>query len=150
MGTVPGTYVLVLYLSHDACLCVAHLGTHIFKAGYYCYAGSARGPGGLRARLSRHLRQRKKPHWHIDYLLPRAVVVEVWAAPSTERLECLCAQTLLSMPGAEVLVPKFGSSDCGCETHLLYFTAPPSVHDFRARVRSSTAGVPLLTTIVQQ
>jgi Uri superfamily endonuclease len=150
VGTVPGTYVLVLCLSHDEYLRVAHLGTHTFKAGYYCYVGSARGPGGLRARLSRHLRQRKKPHWHIDYLLPRATVVEVWAAPSTERLECLCAQTLLSMSGAEVLVPSFGSSDCGCETHLLYFAARPSIHDFRGRLRSSTPGVPLFTTILQQ
>jgi Uri superfamily endonuclease len=150
VGTVPGTYVLVLYLSHKAYLRVAHLGTHLFRAGYYCYVGSARGPGGLRARLSRHLRQQKKPHWHIDYLLPRAAVVEIWAAPSTERLECLCVQTLLSMPGAEIVVHGFGSSDCRCDTHLVYFSASPSVHDFRGRLRSSTPGVPLFTTHLQR
>ena len=64
METAPGSYVLVLHISR-----VAQLGAHGSKAGFYCYADSARGPGGLRARLSRHLRQHKKPHWHIDYPL---------------------------------------------------------------------------------
>ena len=34
--------------------------------GCYVYAGSARGPGGIRARVRRHLRPDKTPHWHID------------------------------------------------------------------------------------
>ncbi len=150
MESIPGTYVLVLYVSHELCLRVARLGTYGFKAGYYCYVGSARGAGGLRARLSRHLRQRKKLHWHIDYLLPRALVVEVWAAPSTKPLECVFAQTLLSMPGAAALVRGFGSSDCRCETHLVNFTAPPSIHEFRGRLPSSTRGVPPLTVLLQR
>jgi len=150
METAPRSYVLVLHMSREAHLRVAQLGPHGSKAGFYCYAGSARGPGGLRARLSRHLRQHKKPHWHIDYLLPHAAVLEVWTVPSTERLECLSAQTLLGMPGAEVLNPGFGSSDCRCETHLVYFSALRSVRDFCGRLRSSSPGIPALTRTLQQ
>jgi len=36
--------------------------------GYYIYIGSAFGPGGVRARMLRHLRADKPKHWHIDYL----------------------------------------------------------------------------------
>jgi Uri superfamily endonuclease len=145
MEEAPGTYILVLHMDREAHLRVAQLGAHSFKAGFYCYAGSARGPGGLRARLGRHLRQHKKPHWHIDYLLPQAAVVEVWTAPSTARLECLSTHTLLGMPGAEVLIPGFGSSDCRCETHLLYFFALPSLRGFCGRLRLLNPGVPFFT-----
>ena len=148
--TAPGSYVLVLRMSCDQHLRVARLGVHGFKRGYYCYVGSARGAGGLRARLSRHLRRRKKPHWHIDYILPHSALVEVWTAPSIARLECLYAQTFLHMPGAQIPVPGFGSSDCRCQTHLLFFSARPSVRDFNRRLRSSSPALPALTRILHQ
>jgi len=45
--------------------------------GVYLYVGSARGFGGLKARVARHLRAVKKVHWHVDYLLAsRSVCVE--------------------------------------------------------------------------
>jgi Uri superfamily endonuclease len=36
--------------------------------GRYIYAGSAYGPGGLKARVSRHMRRAKRSQWHIDQL----------------------------------------------------------------------------------
>jgi Uri superfamily endonuclease len=40
----------------------------ILPAGRYLYCGSAKGPGGLKARLSRHMRRGKSVRWHIDRL----------------------------------------------------------------------------------
>jgi Uri superfamily endonuclease len=144
----PGSYVLVLHLTRDARLRVGRLGVFTFESGFYCYCGSAMGPGGLEARLARHLRQRKKPHWHIDHLLPHAAVVEIWSAPSPERLECLCAQALLTLQGAGAPVPGFGSSDCPCRTHLVHFPSLPPFDDFCARLRALGAHVPLCRQVL--
>jgi Uri superfamily endonuclease len=37
-------------------------------AGRYLYCGSAKGRGGLKARLSRHMRRGKSVRWHVDQL----------------------------------------------------------------------------------
>jgi hypothetical protein len=63
----PGTYVLILELTTRKVIQVGALGRIKFTAGWYAYAGSAFGPGGLAARINRHLMSAKKPHWHIDY-----------------------------------------------------------------------------------
>ncbi|TKJ27714.1 MAG: hypothetical protein CEE40_12910, partial [Chloroflexi bacterium B3_Chlor] len=112
--TLPGTYVLVLHMHREATMSIGRLGSFRFPTGYYLYVGSARGPGGLEARVARHLRRRKQPHWHADYLLRKATAVEIWKAPSTKKLECLWADAMLSMPNAKKHVRGFGSSDCGC------------------------------------
>ncbi|MDH4208698.1 MAG: GIY-YIG nuclease family protein, partial [Anaerolineae bacterium] len=109
-----GSYVLVLPVPSEAILKIGKLGLCVFPPGYYCYAGSARGPGGLPARLARHLRKGKKLRWHIDYLLEQATIVEIWQAPSAERLECRWARAVLALPGVESSIAGFGSSDCDC------------------------------------
>ncbi len=45
----------------------------LFNAGYYFFFGSAKGNGGLQARLLRHISMEKKKFWHIDYLRPYMV-----------------------------------------------------------------------------
>jgi Uri superfamily endonuclease len=130
MDDSPGTYVLVIQMVQDTDLQVGRLGVVAFPKGYYCYVGSARGPGGWRARLARHLRQRKKPHWHIDYLLRQALVVETWSAPCAARLECTWGRALLQLPGTTVPVRGFGSSDCRCPAHLVRFVSAPSLRAF--------------------
>ena len=59
-------------------------------AGQYAYVGSAHGPGGLRARVGRHLRAEKPLHWHIDYLTAALPVMHVVTVVVTDgaRLEC--------------------------------------------------------------
>ncbi len=131
----PGTYVLVLHLDRAARIEVGKLGTLSFAAGYYCYVGSARGPGGLRARLARHLRRPKRLHWHVDYLLRETSVEEIWTAPSSDRLECSWARDLLTLPGAQVSVRGFGSSDCSCQSHLVY-VARSTLPTVRGQLRS--------------
>jgi Uri superfamily endonuclease len=113
-------------LDKRAHLAVGRLGRFVFPAGYYVYAGSAQGPGGLPARLARHRRREKRHHWHVDYLLARARLVEVWTVVSSQRLECAWAEAVTGLPGAQVLVPRFGASDCRCPAHLVYFPRPPA------------------------
>jgi Uri superfamily endonuclease len=108
----PGTYVLLLHLGQSATAQIGKLGKFTFSEGEYTYIGSAHGPGGLRARLSRHLRAEKALHWHIDYLIALAPIVAIWWIASPERQECVWAQSLAALPNVSVPVPGFGSSDC--------------------------------------
>jgi Uri superfamily endonuclease len=127
----PGTYVLILRLPHFAeNVRIGRLGCFRFPSGWYAYVGSARGPGGLAARLARHLRPLKPLHWHVDYLRAQAQPVQVWYVAGTQKRECAWARTLSSLPGASVPVPRFGASDCRCPTHLIYFATPPDVTAF--------------------
>ena len=119
--TRRGTYALLIQLNQDITIVVGRLGTFRFPAGYYVYVGSAMGPGGLEARQARHRRREKALHWHIDYLLAHAEIVGIRTDESAERLECRWARDLLSRPGAEVVAPTMGSSDCACPSHLIYF-----------------------------
>jgi Uri superfamily endonuclease len=128
---LPGGYALELYLEQPCAVDIGRLGRREFPAGIYLYLGSARGPGGLRARLARHLRSPAaiRFHWHIDYLRPFARLValawlcEADGAPAD--LECRWSQALASLPGAVIAVPGFGAADCrsGCPAHLIGFAA---------------------------
>lgn len=73
--------------------------------------------GGVRARINRHLRREKKIRWHIDYLLEEGRVKRVIYAPTNERLECQLARKLVQVYHS---FPGFGSSDCGCLSHLFF------------------------------
>jgi len=132
MAIQKGTYALVMALEGEATLAIGRLGHFAFPRGYYVYAGSAR--GGLAQRVGRHLRREKRLRWHIDYLLQRAEVVEVWYAPGDERRECLWAATAMDMPRGQVIAPGFGSSDCRCPSHLIFFPRRPSFARFRQRL----------------
>ena len=129
-----GAYALVLHLESREEITVGKLGAFSFPAGYYLYLGSALGTGGLEARLSRHRRRDKKLHWHIDYLLEHAQLVEVWSAATEDKLECLWAQAARQLPGSETPVPGFGSSDCRCPSHLIRLVRKPSYEEFTARL----------------
>jgi sugar fermentation stimulation protein A len=121
-----GNYLILLELAEKRSIEVGALGTVLFKAGWYVYAGSAR--KNLSQRINRHLRrQRKQQHWHLDYLVPFASrgVGKLKALPvlSYRNLECDLAGELAKLGGKPV--PRFGSSDCRCASHLYYFEEPP-------------------------
>ena len=120
-----GSYVLVLTLASPTAITVGSLGSVRFPKGYYAYVGSALGPGGLAARLGRHLAPVARQHWHIDALRSRARPVAVWSAVGRERRECAWAQALSALPGVLTPAPGFGSADCRCSTHLFHFDSPP-------------------------
>lgn len=133
----PGTYVLILRLLDVAIVDIGRLGRSQFPSGWYTYTGSARGPGGLAARVSRHLRFPKPLHWHVDHLRAVAQPVEVWYATGTRKRECVWAQALAGLPGASIPVSRFGASDCGCAAHLIHFVTPPDAAAFVDEVSES-------------
>ena len=113
----PGAYALTFSVDVPLALPIATLGTPALDPGLYVYAGSAFGPGGIRARVGRHLRADKKPHWHIDHLSSRAACIDVKTYPGGR--ECRLVADLLAS-GATIPLPGFGSSDCrDCEAHLV-------------------------------
>jgi Uri superfamily endonuclease len=114
----PGAYILDLVLRRRAILAIAALGRPSLAPGRYFYAGSAWGPGGIRARVGRHLKRDKARRWHIDHLRARARVRAVVALPGAR--ECDLVEILRALAELTVPVPGFGSSDCRrCPAHLL-------------------------------
>lgn len=122
---LPGTYAVSFTLPAAVKVSVGRLGWFDFPAGNYIYLGSARGPGGLRARLGRHLEGKGPAHWHIDYLRPYFEIEAVGYLLGSHNLECAWSQTLAAASAAHLPAPGFGSSDClqGCPAHLVAF--PP-------------------------
>ncbi|HUT17723.1 MAG TPA: GIY-YIG nuclease family protein [Anaerolineae bacterium] len=120
---------------------MGRLGTLDLPCGWYTYAGSALGPGGLRARINRHRRLAKRPHWHIDYLLSRACLVASWELACPERLECAWQAAVLGLAGALLPVAGFGASDCACPGHLTFFhSRPPDATILSALSEASPVG----------
>lgn len=119
-----------MHLAQSTTIAVGKLGTFEFAAGWYAYAGSALGPGGLAARLAYHQRPNKSFQWHIDYLLAHADLVEIWWAVENKRKECIWASALRAIPGAHVPVVNFGASDCRCLAHLVYLQQRPAFASF--------------------
>jgi Uri superfamily endonuclease len=84
--------------------------------GIYIYVGSAFGPGGLRRRISRHLRKSKKKHWHFDFVTTHNSfnLLEIWLFENLKvecKVACLIKKTAKPING-------FGSTDCKCLSHL--------------------------------
>jgi len=112
---MKGSYLLVMELRSDASIQIGKHGLIDFQKGYYVYVGSAL--NGLEQRIKRHLREQKKIHWHIDYLLPFTRVVDIFYRENTRREECTIAQEFeRNFSG----VPGFGCSDCSCKSHLFH------------------------------
>jgi len=112
---MKGSYVLIAELKDDFSISVGKKRKIKFYKGYYVYIGSA--VNSLEKRIQRHLRDNKKMHWHIDYLLKYAIITDVFYKESTYKEECYIAKAF-----DENLMPikSFGCSDCKCESHLFY------------------------------
>lgn len=119
-----GTYMLIVSLPCPVHMSVGRLGTFDLPAGHYAYAGSALGPGGLAARVARHLNPGRRQHWHIDRLLCAGRPHAVWYVELPVRLECAWARAVAALPGAFLPVPRFGASDCRCSAHLIGLPSP--------------------------
>ena len=119
MKSQPGTYVLVLRSHAPATARVGRWGILQVLPGTYLYVGSAFGPGGVAARVSRHCGITKVKHWHIDYLRERAVLESAWFSHASERLEHCWAAALNGCDGLQAIA-GFGCSDCQCASHLFY------------------------------
>ncbi len=111
-----GAYVLLIDLADPFAGCFASR-DFTLAPGRYAYCGSAKGPGGIAARVGRHFRPNKKPHWHVDQLTIAARHIGAIAVPAGSECE-LSAR--LAKAGATMPLPGFGSADCRiCAAHLL-------------------------------
>ena len=117
---------MCILIQDEITIRIGALGDLFFAKGYYLYIGSAMGHSGsstLINRVKRHISpsSSKKLHWHIDYLIgsENSLVTRVFLIPSKQRLECLIAQELYTILDGSI--KDFGSSDCKCKSHLLYF-----------------------------
>jgi Uri superfamily endonuclease len=111
---MKGTYLLLMELKRDERINVGKIGTLEFRKGFYVYIGSAL--NDLNSRIRRHLSNVKKIRWHIDYFLKKAVIKDVFYKESKNREECTISKAFKNLQP----IPKFGSSDCDCNTHLFY------------------------------
>ncbi|HYA81568.1 MAG TPA: GIY-YIG nuclease family protein [Methylocystis sp.] len=113
-----GAYALLVAL--DAPLAVrAGARVATLEPARYIYCGSARGPGGLAARLARHIRREKRAHWHVDQLTGAGRVLGAWVFPGQS--ECAVNDALADFP---IPLEGFGSSDCKrCRSHLRLWPA---------------------------
>ena len=110
---MKGAYVLLIRLEKERKIRVGSLGDIDFRAGRYCYVGSAYGPGGLEARISRHLRKDKRERWHIDHLLKYAEIEEVFVKEGGNEVS-IAAELSEKCRG----IRGFGASDSPLDSHL--------------------------------
>jgi Uri superfamily endonuclease len=119
----PGSYIVIGSLSGDVRFSDGPFSDHLLTLGFYLYAGSAFGPGGLRARINRHLKSETKRFWHFDYLKPLIHIEEIWYSTVWGNQECQFISILRNINYSSIPLTKFGSSDClhGCPAHLVKF-----------------------------
>jgi len=131
--TGKGSYVLVLRLDEPRSINVGKLGRVCFPAGVYLYFGSAL--NGLNGRIQRHLRRKKKVNWHIDRLTSPATIEEVWWVDDGRNWECKWANETAGLSRRSWSVAGFGSSDCGCSSHLHGLGSASNLKSVRRRLQ---------------
>jgi histidyl-tRNA synthetase len=119
LPSLPGAYVLEFRLRRHVVVRAGALGELTIGPGRVRYYGSARGPGGLRARIARHLDPKsRRDRWHVDGL-SRVVGIER-VLVELEGNECELVRRDLATGRWQVAAEGFGSSDCrSCPSHLL-------------------------------
>ena len=113
-----GTYLLVIEVKENQQISIGKRPLASFRKGVYLYVGRAK--NGLQGRIKRHLSKKKKTFWHIDYLLQKAEVQEVWIKRDFFD-ECQTALEIKNLlKDTSSPLKKFGASDCNCASHLFY------------------------------
>lgn len=114
-----GNYCLIISLENDSNIKIGAKGKISFNKGYYVYIGSAL--NSLTKRIERHISEKKKKHWHIDYLLlnKNANIKEVIFTYSIKKIECDISNEINK--NSDGYIELFGCSDCNCISHLYYF-----------------------------
>ena len=114
---MKGCYCLIIYVRKYSKIKIGKLGYLEFRRGIYVYIGSAM--NSLESRLNRHLRNDKKLHWHVDYLLKHENTKILKIIYNTDKkVECDLSQYMSTRTNS---IRDFGCSDCDCESHLYYF-----------------------------
>ncbi|KPU62952.1 endonuclease [Thermococcus sp. EP1] len=112
---MKGGYFLVIYLEKSQNIRTKARRFSLEK-GYYVYVGSAM--NSLEKRVLRHFKKEKRFHWHIDYLLDKAQLIDAYLIPSNARIEEKLSQALSDVVMG---IEGFGASDVAVKTNLYYF-----------------------------
>jgi Uri superfamily endonuclease len=112
---MKGSYILSIRLRYDREIKIGKLGEILFKRGLYLYVGSAL--NNLEKRIQRHLRNNKKIHWHIDFLLRKSKIEKIYYYETNFDKECEIAENIKKI---SISIPGFGCSDCKCKSHLFF------------------------------
>jgi len=140
-----GTYALIMHCRKTGHTTIGKLGRVALHPGFYIYVGSALGPGGIKARVSRHRRRGKKLHWHIDYLRRHTALIETWTKAGAINCEHDWATALATR--YEIAHGRFGASDCRCLTHLFYSAVRPSPDDIDLMQREVDGRLEVVTFV---
>lgn len=116
---------------------VGALGPVNLEPGAFVYVGSAFGPGGLAARLRRHVQQEKASlHWHIDYLRAALSLEGAWISTDDAQHECAWTNVVADQASTRTPLPGAGASDCSCSAHFF------RLGDTEDTVQALTASAP--------
>jgi len=137
MKNEPGTYIIVL--KYDYLNKVIPIGKNkelLLAQGFYYYVGSAFGPGGVKARVNHHIRTTEKPHWHLDFLRKHTQIIAIWYTHDKKKREHQWAKVFNENPLTSIPLEGFGSSDCKCESHLVYCNTAIKFANFSNKVNN--------------
>ena len=92
--------------------------------GRYIYAGSANGPEGLKARVSRHTRRAKRSRWHIDQLTENGDVLGAWIFPGGVECDLVDMNSALPVPivGLAALTVSIAAAICLARSVQIWVT----------------------------
>ncbi|MBY9001934.1 MAG: GIY-YIG nuclease family protein [Candidatus Heimdallarchaeota archaeon] len=116
---MKGTYLLYIQVSEILLITIKERKIPI-EEGYYLYVGSAYGSGGLASRLHRHLRKKKKNHWHIDKITTSTKTsINGILVLAEQKVECTLSKILSGIENV-IAIKEFGNSDCkkNCMSHF--------------------------------
>ena len=135
---LPGAYLLLIELTKVTDVKLRKMRSASLVPGRYIYAGSAYGPGGLNAELSRHMRRTKVERWHVDQLT-KTGACGAWIFPGCNECDLVELNSALPVP-----IIGFGSTDCKrCHSHLLGPTHSSHGSSSRLPARTEASGYAL-------
>ena len=109
------SYSRILRLPEEQVPPISKLGIPTFPKCFYAYVDSAM--SSLEYRFGHHLENKKRPHWHIDYLNDKAEIIDILILETTQKAKCLLCQALAR---EFKVITIFSSSDCKGSSHLFF------------------------------
>ena len=119
------TYVLFILNNRSISLHIGRGLFCIFPEGIYIYIGS--GKKNLKKRVLRHFSDKKKLHWHIDYFLVSAKIIDVYVGQREEKelVSIILKEKTLNIP-----CKGFGATDSPYPSHLFLIEDKEEIEGF--------------------
>jgi Uri superfamily endonuclease len=121
---LPGADLLVIELREVTFVKLHSKPSLSLMPGRYIYAGSANGPEGLKARVSRHTRRAKRSRWHIDQLTENGDVLGAWIFPGGVECDLVDMNSALPVPivGLAALTVSVAAAICLARSVQIWVT----------------------------